>query len=90
MEIKSFYVTVDGKQFTNKEEAKYHELTIDTLDSLRDLLSASINSYFVKQGNCDNVLKHILLESDEVLNILKKFRKSKPTAKPAQQGISDN
>jgi hypothetical protein len=83
MKVVSVYQTVDGKQFASKDDARRHEVEHETLEKLRKLLDASINSAYCRQGNIDNVLRLILMESAEVRNILLSYSKKSPKEQPA-------
>jgi hypothetical protein len=78
MKCVPFYVTADGKQFTEKSEAKKHEIDLQTLVELRSTLQASINSAMTRSGNIDNVLKHILLESAAISTVLANYKRKQP------------
>jgi len=78
MKIVPFYVTDDGKKFADKTDARKHEVETEALEKLRFLLKASIDSSLTKPGNADNVLRNILMESQEVRNILLSYSKKYP------------
>jgi dsDNA-binding SOS-regulon protein len=84
MKIMMVYQTADGKTFEDKEEAKRHELELDTINKLRSLLAASINSELVRRGNIDNVLRQMLLEHAEVRNILQSYNRKMPKIETAE------
>lgn len=81
MKIIKKYQTADGQEFTDEAAAKQHEVEINALSQLRQLLSISISSTKVRQGNVDNVLLHILSESATVNQILQSYRKKQPRQK---------
>jgi len=78
MKVVSLFQTADGKQFTNRDEARRHETECEALEKLKALLASSIGSELVRRGNIDNVLRHILLESVEVRGILASHAKKTP------------
>jgi hypothetical protein len=78
MKVISLFQTADGKQFTNRDEARQHETECETLAKLKGLLASSIGSELVRRGNIDNVLRHILLESASVRGILTSHAKKTP------------
>jgi hypothetical protein len=82
MKVVSVYQTADGKQFNDREVARRHEAECEALEKLRITLTSSINSELVRRGNIDNVLRHILLESADVRNILASYAKKTPKQQP--------
>lgn len=78
MQALTVFQTADGKQFTNRVEARKHEVELETLASLRTLLKSSIDSAMTHRGNVDNVLRHIMMEHAEVRKILTAMNKKTP------------
>jgi hypothetical protein len=78
MKVISVFQTADGKQFTDRDDAKKHEAELEAMDALRKILSTSINSDLVRKGNIDNVLRHILLEAADVCSALQTHKKKTP------------
>jgi hypothetical protein len=62
-----------GKQFDSKTSARQHEVTEETVESLRKLLNASIRT-----GRPEAVLREMLEESSEISRLLQSFRKKYP------------
>jgi hypothetical protein len=69
---------VGDKVYTNLKEARLALVKAETISKLRDTLSASIISSMTRCGNIDNVLKHMLEESESVRSILTEYSKKKP------------
>ncbi len=78
MKTVSMFQTADGKTFSNRDEARRHEAEYEAMEKLKKLLASSINSELVRRGNIDNVLRHIILESAEMRNILSTHAKKSP------------
>ena len=78
MKIVSVFQTADGKQFSDKDEARKYETELEAMTALRSLLSASIESQMARSGNIDNVLRQLLMETSEVRRILTTYGKKMP------------
>lgn len=76
MKVVSVYQTDDGKTFETKEEARNHEVDMETLAKLRIALASSIQT-----GRVESVIKHLLVEAVAVGNILASYRKQQPRKK---------
>jgi glutamate synthase domain-containing protein 3 len=85
MKTISVYVTDDGKQFQDRNDARAHEVHEEAVGKLRQLLQSAIHSTMCRQGNIDNVLRNLLMESQEVSNILNSYRRQTPKAKEEPQ-----
>jgi hypothetical protein len=59
--------TSDGKEHASKDDAKSHEAELTAIKDLTQLLETSI-----KTGRPESILKHLLVESEAVRNILKR------------------
>jgi hypothetical protein len=81
MKTVQLYVTCDGQQFTTKEDARKHEVEVETMNHLRLLLKSAIDSCMTRQGNIDNVLKNILEEHCTIRSILLSYCKKTPRQK---------
>jgi hypothetical protein len=82
------FQTADGKEFLDELAAKKHEVEIDSLNQLRNLLNLSINSNQVRPGNIDNVLKQILVETPNLINILRSYQRKQPRKKEPELDFS--
>lgn len=78
MKVIPFYVTEDGKQFTCKVDARKHEVELEAVGVLRNLLKSSIESSLTRSGNIDNVLRHMLMEASEIRAVLQSYVKKMP------------
>jgi len=78
MKIVSRYETADGATFEDKDEAKKHEAELEAITSLNALLNTSLQT-----GRPASILKHVLLESEEIVKIITKYHKRLPRKKIA-------
>jgi len=76
MKIVSLFRTDDGKTFENKNDARRHEIELEALKKLGELLKTSLQTM-----RPDSVLKQILMESNEITAILSTYRKKQPIEK---------
>lgn len=70
------FITSDKQEFDSEAAAKEHEVQLETIKELADLLRASVNT-----NRIEAVLKHMLVEQDGVRKILLKFNKRQPKKK---------
>jgi len=70
--------TSDNQEFLTEAEAKAHETQTETLKELGDLLRTSMNT-----GRMEGVLRHILVEHEQMRKILHKFNQKQPKPKKA-------
>jgi len=73
MRIVQVYETDDGKTFGNRTLARQHEVTVEALNKLVELLASS-----VRTGRPDAILRQLLVEAPEVSTILMSYRKKFP------------
>lgn len=83
MKIVSMFETADGKQFSSRDEARKHEVEIETMKKLSVLLESSIRT-----GRPDSVLRHMMLESLEIMAILGSHRKKMPREAAKQKAAA--
>ena len=67
------FVTSDGREFMDKNEAKEHECIIDAAKQLNNILQSSLSTC-----RPEAILMHILLEVDTISDVFKAYKKSKP------------
>lgn len=79
--IKVNKFSVDGKEFNSESEARQYAIEHEALGDLRKMLKDTISSSLTRQGNIDNVLKHILDQSAEVSRVLSTYRRRQPKKK---------
>lgn len=71
------YVCEDGKEFTTREEAVAHEVELEAIANLKQVLASSN-----KMGRLsEQILREILLESQSISNVLSRYRKRMPKEK---------
>ena len=73
MKIVQVFKTDDGRTFDNRLEARKHEVGLETLQKLANLLKDSIQT-----GRPDSILRQILMENSAMSEILASYRKRLP------------
>jgi dihydropteroate synthase len=76
MKTLQVYETSDGKRFEDKTAAKRHETELEALELLRSILDTSI-----KTGRPESILRHVLLEAADVMEVLRTYQRKQPKTK---------
>ena len=70
------YVTSDGREFLDRNEAREHEITIDAVSKLRTILNSSLATM-----RPEAVLHEMLLQSVAVADVLRSHQRKIPRPK---------
>jgi len=70
------FVTSDGKQHTDEDSAKTHEVVLDAKNDLFSLLRESFQT-----GRPDSVVSQVIMECDAVRDILARMSRRLPRKK---------
>ena len=70
------FVTSDGKQHTDEDSAKVHEILLDAKTDLSEILQESFRT-----GRPDSILNQIIMECDAIRDILARMNRRLPRKK---------
>lgn len=73
MKIVQVFKTDDGKTFESRIDARKHEVTVEALAKLNEILKVSLAT-----GRPESVLRQLLMENSEVSAVLATYRKKQP------------
>lgn len=70
------FVTSDGKQHTDEDSAKAHEILLDAKTDLAKILQESFQT-----GRPDSILSQIVMECDAIRDVLARMNRRLPRKK---------